>query len=419
MKKIGKWVLIFSSGILSILLCLLFLRQLTQYMEHSKAQDMNKQIQAEMSGKEETEQIIETETKTQDSLVLETEALETTKEAQQTDASKLEPAGSALKPAILYLDSEPEILLGGDVCLQDFIAEEYDTHGIEGILTEDLIYLMRSTDITMVNQEFAFSDRGEAQDKQYTYRMSPARVKIFQELGIDIVTLANNHALDYGREALSDTFFTLESANIRYVGAGENLDRAKKLEVIEAQGKRIGFLGASRVIPVSDWNAGKNISGMLTTYSPDILLEEIKKGKEQCDFLIVYVHWGEEKENMPEDYQKIMARQYIDAGADAVVGSHPHVMQGVEYYKKKPILYSLGNYIFTTRTRQCSLAKLKFKENGEIGVQFLPFEASSFPIRLMREEEKKEFFTYMESISFGITIDEEGNVVYNKEEEIR
>ncbi len=406
MKKIARWFLILSSGVLSILLCLLFLHHFTQNVQHLKAKDIEQETDREGN----IGQIIETPTESQQILVQETKELQTEK---QTETEELGELGSALKPVILYLDGEPEILLGGDVCLQDFIVEKYDAYGIEGILTQNLIYLMKDADITMVNQEFAFSDRGEAQDKQYTYRMSPAKVKIFKELGIDIVTLANNHALDYGREALDDTFLTLENADIRYVGAGENLNRAKKMEVIEVQGKKIGFLGASRVIPVAEWNAGESVSGMLTTYSPDILLNEIREGKKDCDFLIVYVHWGEERENMPEDYQRTMAKQYIDAGADAVIGSHPHVMQGVEYYKEKPILYSLGNYIFSTRTRQCSLAKLKLKENGEITVQFFPFEASSFPIRLMNEQEKKEFFFYMESISFGITIDEDGNVVYN------
>lgn len=407
MKKIVRWFLILSSGVLSILLCLLFLHHFTQNVQHLKAKD----IEQETDREENIGQIIETPTESQQILVQETKESETKK---QSDTEELGELGSALKPVILYLDGEPEILLGGDVCLQDFIVEKYDAYGIEGILTQNLIYLMKNADITMVNQEFAFSDRGEAQDKQYTYRMSPDKVKIFQELGIDIVTLANNHALDYGREALDDTFLTLENADICYVGAGENLNRAKKMEVIEVQGKKIGFLGASRVIPVAEWNAGESISGMLTTYSPDILLNEIQKGKKDCDFLIVYVHWGEERENMPEDYQRTMAKQYIDAGADAVIGSHPHVMQGVEYYKEKPILYSLGNYIFSTRTRQCSLAKLKLRENGKITVQLFPFESSSFPIRLMNEQEKKEFFLYMESISFGITIDEDGNVVYNE-----
>ena len=85
---------------------------------------------------------------------------------------------------------------------------------------------------------------------------------------------------------------------------------------------------------------------MLTTYDPKILVDEIKKLREQCDYLVVYVHWGIERSERPEDYQRSLGKQYIDAGADVVIGSHPHVLQGVEYYKGKPIVYSLGNFIF-------------------------------------------------------------------------
>ena len=88
------------------------------------------------------------------------------------------------------------------------------------------------------------------------------------------------------------------------------------------------------------------IPGYSTTYDPSILLNEIKAAQGQCDYLVVYVHGGIERNTQPEEYQRTLARQYIDAGADLVVGSHPHVLQGIEYYKGKPILYSLGNFVF-------------------------------------------------------------------------
>ena len=85
---------------------------------------------------------------------------------------------------------------------------------------------------------------------------------------------------------------------------------------------------------------------MLSTYDPGILLEEIRKGREDCDYLVVYIHWGIERNDMPEEYQRQIGKQCIDAGADLVIGSHPHVLQGIEYYNGKPIVYSLGNYVF-------------------------------------------------------------------------
>lgn len=387
MKKVLLGCLSAALGGLTILLCLLFLRNL-------RSTGPLVQKQADKISVTEPESISAGETEELDS-DLERE----------------------VKPAVIVMEPEEEVtlLFGGDVCLQDFITEKYETDGISGILSKTLLDVMKQSDITMVNQEFSFSSRGTAmEDKEYTFRTHPDKVEMFSDMGIDIVSLANNHAMDFGRDALADSFETLGQAGILYVGAGENLDRAKKMEVIESNGKKIGFLAASRVIPVGDWNAG-SISGMLTTYDPALLLEAIKSNRAYCDILIVYVHWGIERNEYPEEYQKKMAKQYIDAGADVVIGSHPHVMQGIEYYKDKPIAYSLGNYIFSTRYRSGSLLKIKIGKENDISVCLLPFVSSSFPIVEMEGDERKKFFEYMEQISFGIHIDEEGNVLYNKE----
>ena len=308
------------------------------------------------------------------------------------------------------------LLFAGDICIQDYIAGYYDNAGIGGIVSDKLREQMLAADIMMANQEFAFSERGKPmEDKQYTYEIAPHYVSIFTDLGIDIVTLANNHALDYGTDALLDSFDALDGAGVLYVGAGKNFERAKKLEIIEKDGIRFGFLAASRVIPVTDWNAGFDTPGMLTTYDPTALIREIEKGKELCDVLVVYVHWGVERNEYPEEYQKTMARQYIDAGADVVVGTHPHVMQGIEYYKGKPIAYSLGNYIFSSRTGIGAMLCLSWDREQEVEAALVPFNASAFPVKELEQEKRKEFFRYMERISFGISIDEAGRICYTQD----
>ncbi|MBO5278860.1 MAG: CapA family protein [Lachnospiraceae bacterium] len=331
----------------------------------------------------------------------------------ETNGAGMQETETSVPAVILEVTAKADVLLAGDICIQDYIAGYYDDQGIGRLVTEDLKKTMLEADIMMANEEFAFSERGTPmEDKQYTFRIAPRYTAIFTELGIDIVSLANNHALDFGAEALMDSCLALEEAGIRYVGAGENRERAKKLEIIEADGLKIGFLAASRVIPVTDWNAGKNSPGMLTTYDPSELIEEIEKGKGTCDALIVYVHWGEERMEFPEEYQKTMARQYIDAGADAVIGAHPHVMQGLEYYKGKLIAYSLGNYIFSPRTGDGAMLRLTFEKGGKQQAQLVPFDASAFPVAMMEKEKQREFFDYMESISFGISIDEAGRICY-------
>lgn len=328
------------------------------------------------------------------------------------------------KPLQLVVQNEPMtekesnsvcLLFSGDVYLSDTFLAAYDEKGIEGILDEEVLSLMTDSDIAMVNQEFAFSDRGTAmEDKQYTFRVPPSRVVMFQQMGIDIVSLANNHALDFGVVALEDSFETLDGADILYVGAGKNLSRAKQMETITVNEKVIGFLAASRVIPVAEWNAGSSTTGMFTTYSPELLCQAIEENRENCDYLVVFVHWGVERNTYPEDYQLRMGKQYIDAGADAVIGCHPHVMQGFEYYKGKMIAYSLGNYIFNLRSTSEALLQIAIEENGDAAWKLIPIRTDSLPFTLLTEEEKKEFYQYMESISFDISIDEDGIIRYNK-----
>lgn len=132
--------------------------------------------------------------------------------------------------------------------------------GIGGVLGESLRETIAESDIFMANLEFPFSDRGtQAADKKFTFRVSPSRVSILQEIGPDIVTVANNHALDYGTDALLDTCDTLDSAGILHVGAGKNLEEAKQPQIIEKNGKKIGFLG--RVARLSDgWMGGRIVA---------------------------------------------------------------------------------------------------------------------------------------------------------------
>ncbi len=304
--------------------------------------------------------------------------------------------------------SQPEesitLLFGGDVLLSDHVLGAYERGGgIAGVLGEGFLEEMRQADIFMVNQEFPFSSRGEqAPDKQYTFRLPPEKVSIFQEMGIDIVTLANNHALDFGTDALLDSCAVLDSAGICRVGAG-SLEEAQAWKTMEVKGKRIAFLGVTRVIPVAEWAATAYNPGMFSTYDPTRVLEQIQAAKGENDYVVVYVHWGIEKEEYPEDYQKTMGRQYIDAGADLVIGSHPHVLQGIEYYKEKPIVYSLGNLVFGSSIPKTMLLRAELSEET-MELSIIPGTSSAgFTRELTDEGEKQAFYRYFQQLSDGIS----------------
>lgn len=281
--------------------------------------------------------------------------------------------------------SEIVMLFAGDVYLSNHVLNAYDqAGGIGGVLDEGIRAETLAADIFMVNQEFPFTQRGTAAaDKQFTFRVPESRMHLMQEMGVDIVTLANNHILDFGTEGLLDSCDALDRAGILYVGGGEDFNRASALKTIVIGDKTIGFLGTSRVYMDASWAAGDSHPGVFSTYDTTLPLEAIREARDQCDYLVVYVHWGVEREETPKDYQKTMGRAYIDAGADLVVGSHPHVLQPMEEYNGKTIVYSLGNFVFGSSIPKTALLKVVWGEEGT-EVSLIPCTSSGGYTRLVQ-----------------------------------
>lgn len=267
----------------------------------------------------------------------------------------------------------------GDILLSDHILNAYDQAGdVSGILDSRLLAAGRDADLFIANEEFPFGTSGTpAPDKQFTFRVAPERCSIFTELGIDLVTLANNHTLDYGRDCLQETFETLNRHKIDYIGAGTDISRASEFKIYTIKGIRIGFLAASRVIPDYSWNASASQSGLFTTYDPAALLQQIAALEKQCDFTVVYVHWGLERHTEPEPYQTELAMQYIDAGADLVVGAHPHVLQPIRFYHDVPVVYSLGNYLFGSSIPQTELLLVELRPDKQLTLSVIPAEGNA------------------------------------------
>lgn len=399
MMKKGYWIriLVFLPALLFIMLIGwigVSERNGTKLNSSSAYESDKGKMETSLASEEESGSQKETEV-----LTLKQSEDETESQTQEEDPNKSE------NPTV-------NLLFAGDILLSSHVTTAYNNaKGINGVLDAGYQTEISQSDIFMANQEFPFSDRGTAApDKQFTFRLPPSKVSIMNELGVDIVTIANNHTLDYGTDALLDTCTALDGAGIPYVGAGPNMERAKQLQTMEVKGKTIGYLAASRVYPDPNWVANSQKPGMVSGYDPTILLEEIKKAKPLCDYLVVYMHWGIERDEKPQGYQRALGKQIIDAGADIVIGSHPHVLQGFEYYKGKPICYSLGNYIFGSSIPKTTLLKVDVDFDKEsTTLSLVPGTSKAGLTRtLTGDGEKKDFYQYLQGISFGVTVDDNG-----------
>lgn len=286
---------------------------------------------------------------------------------------------------------------------------------IHQCISEDLIQEMRQADIFMPNNEFTYSLRGsKTPNKMWTFRANPARVSVMQELGADIVLLANNHCHDYGADSLTDTLDTLKTAGIDYVGAGKNIDEAISPFYYTYNGFVIAYVAASkaevyRLTP----QATQTTPGILRCYDPTLFLNEIKEAKKNADIVIASIHWGKEGSNYVVEDQRVLARQMIDAGADAIVGSHPHVLQGMEFYKGKPIMYSLGNFWFNAQTLYTCLYELEVdtKTKTVSTVRFIPaIQQNCTTTGALDKTTKDAIFAFEKRLSFSVDIDENGIV---------
>jgi len=206
---------------------------------------------------------------------------------------------------------------------------------------------LKKADILFGNLEGPISNKGKKVGSIYSFRMNPKAIEGLKYAGFDILSLANNHMFDYQRVAFEDTMRILEENGIDYLGAGFNKEEALSLKIKEIKNTKIGFLAYTNLGPET-WRATEKNSGIAWINKKDI--EEAKKdievAKQKVDVLIVSLHSGEEYSTSSTPFQISFSKVCIDAGADLVVGHHPHVIQKVEKYKDGWIAYSLGNFIF-------------------------------------------------------------------------
>jgi poly-gamma-glutamate synthesis protein (capsule biosynthesis protein) len=319
-------------------------------------------------------------------------------------------------PPKIYLQRDITMTFTGDVSFADnWHIMEYATRknlSPVSLISEDLKYEMANADIAHMNNEFCFSTKGKPVNKAYNFRAAPENVKYYNDLGIDFVTLANNHCFDYGPEAFLEMLDVLNGAEIKYVGAGRNLAEAAAPIYYTIDKKTIAFVAGSRAEKtLKTPEATDKDPGVLYCYDTDKLVAAIKEAKSKADFVVVLVHWGTEDSHKLEPEQKTSARAYVDAGADLIVGGHAHCLQGIEYYKNVPIIYNLGNFLFSNNNVDTALLKVTLSHDGKLTVQLIPaVQKDCNVLSLAGTPDGRKVLDDIESYSEGITIDDNGIV---------
>lgn len=267
----------------------------------------------------------------------------------------------------------------GDLMLDASARETMDEEGYDYPFALTKKYF-GTADIVFANLEGPLTNGGKRdRKKRFIFRSPPRKVALaLKRAGIDIVSLANNHSLDYGAEGLSDTAFALDQQNILYVGAGKNIKAARNFEVINANGHDVAFLAYNLTFPDYSW-ARQRRPGTAFGHEK-FIRQDVKQARQHADIVVVSFHWGREVKTKLRPYQPWLARVAIDSGASLVLGHHPHILQGVEVYKGGLIIYSLGNYAFgsfSKRTTRSAVAQITFRDNKFHQLRMVPLNVDN------------------------------------------
>ena len=313
-------------------------------------------------------------------------------------------------------DQTVSVVFAGDILFDEsyaIMASMKQRGGrIEDGISEGLLKRLRAADIFMVNNEFPYTDRGTpTAGKTFTFRARPEYASYLLDMGADLVSLANNHAYDYGEISLLDSLDTLEGIGIPYVGAGRNFEEASEPVYMEANGLTIAFVAATQIERMASPDtkgATETSAGVFRCLEIGPLLETVREAKEKSDFTIVFIHWGTEGTDALDHWQLEQAPQIAEAGADLIIGAHPHVLQPVGFLGDVPVVYSLGNFLFNSRTLDSCIVEAEIGKNGLERLQFLPAVQSNCRVSLAEGAEKERILQYMREISPEAEFDADG-----------
>lgn len=279
-----------------------------------------------------------------------------------------------VQPAIA---SELSIVAAGDTCFSGRLEIIGQTRGYDWFFGQTSP-TVREGDIAFLNLETSVSRRGRpVRGKEFVFRSPPDCLEAIKKAGFDVVSVANNHALDYGDVAFLDTLKHLKASGLLHVGGGEKSLHAYSPSLLNVKGIKVAFFAFSDVVPPG-FAATEKKPGIASLKNEKTAIKTVFKWSKVSDVTIVSVHWGKELGYLPSERQIRIAHRLIEAGADLILGHHPHVVQPVEVYRNRAIAYSLGNFIFSPggdAGRYTMLLKVNTGFSGEIkSIEVLPLE---------------------------------------------
>jgi poly-gamma-glutamate capsule biosynthesis protein CapA/YwtB (metallophosphatase superfamily) len=236
---------------------------------------------------------------------------------------------------------------GGDVHFESPIRERLASS--PSSVLAPMAPLLTDADIAMVNLETAVTERGAPQSKAFTFRAPASSFSALRAGSVDVVSVANNHGLDFGPTGLRDTLAAARQAGVSVVGAGRDDEQAYAPHRVTVRGQHIAIIGATQVLDdhlISAWTAGPGRMGLASAKDEPRLLRAVREARSTSDTVVVFLHWGAELSSCPTSSQRSLARKLARAGADVVVGSHAHVLLGAGTLKGALVAYGLGNFVF-------------------------------------------------------------------------
>ena len=302
----------------------------------------------------------------------------------QADDIAIDGAGVTLAPAPTAEPDQPAdptpaditLAFAGDVLFEDDVRVRLDA---DPASTLDVISdALSAADVTIVNLETAITERGAPEPKTWTFRVGADALDALDTAGVDVVTMANNHGVDYGAEGLADSLTAASAAPVEVIGIGADDDEAFAPALIDVGGTPIAVIGATDVPDhtAAVWAAGPDSAGVASARDPERLLEAVRGAAESADLVVVYMHWGQERVNCPINEQTELAQQLAQAGADVIVGSHAHVLLGAGWLDSAYVSYGLGNFVWyhpnSTAEATSGVLTLTIRDGRVVSDQFTP-----------------------------------------------